>query len=126
MGWNPVKDLGKATKHVTHAVTSLAKGDVSKAITYAGKTFNDWSNFLGAGEMWDRTQTGVGKIFGGGSGGNGETPDTTSPEQQIVDAKADSLKRRRKLYATSGGSKGEEVESVGDTFGNGRGTLFGN
>lgn len=54
------------------------------------------------------------------------TPDTTSPEQQIVDAKADSVKRRRALYATKGGSKGEEVESVGDTFGNGRGTLFGN
>ena len=126
MGWNPVKDLGKTTKHVTHAVTSLAKGDVSKAITYAGKVINDQMNFYGAGEAWDRVQTGVGKIFNSGSGGNGETPDTTTPEQKIVDAKADSVKRRRALYATKGGSLGEEVEKVGSTFGNGRGTLFGN
>jgi len=126
MGWNPVKEIKKTTKHATHAVTSLAKGDVSKAVTYAGKAFNDWSNFLGAGEAWDRVQTGVGKIFNSGSGGNGETPDTTTPEQKITNAKADSIKRRRALYATKGGSKGEEVESVGDTFGNGRGTLFGN
>lgn len=54
------------------------------------------------------------------------TPDTTTPEQKITDAKADSVKRRRALYATKGGSLGEEVEKVGSTFGNGRGTLFGN
>lgn len=65
-------------------------------------------------------------MFGKAKDSGDSTPDTTSPEQKIVDAKADSLKRRRKLYATSGGSLGEEVESVGDTFGNGRGLLFGN
>lgn len=80
------------------------------------------------------TKAAIGAVQGAASmlmgnkqkGGSDSTPDTTTPEQKITDAKADSLKRRRKLYATSGGSLGEEVERVGDTFGNGRGSLFGN
>jgi hypothetical protein len=58
--------------------------------------------------------------------GNGGEDATGAAEQQLVDAREDSKKRRRALYATKGGASGEEVESVGDTFGNGRGTLFGN
>ena len=58
--------------------------------------------------------------------GNGGEDSTGAAEQQLVDAREDSKKRRRALYATKGGASGEEVESVGDTFGAGRGTLFGN
>lgn len=124
MGWNPVKDIGKATKHATHAVISLAKGDVSKAITYAGKVINDQMNFYGAGEAWDRVQTGIGKIFNSGSGGAGEDTTETAIEQ-LTTEREENKKKRRALYATKGGALGEEVESVG-TFNNGRGNLFGN
>ena len=57
---------------------------------------------------------------------SGSEDATGAAEQQLVDAREDSKKRRRALYATKGGASGEEVESVGDTFGAGRGTLFGN
>lgn len=113
------KGVSSIARHVGHAATSFVKGDWDKTLTYAGKTVNDVWNTIPLGQM---VNSGMDKLVGG----KGETPDTTSPEQQIVDAKADSVKRRRKLYATSGGSLGEEVERVGDTFGNGRGTLFGN
>lgn len=113
------KGLSSIARHAGHAATSFVKGDWDKTLTYAGKTVNDVWNTIPLGQL---VNSGIDKL----AGGNGETPDTTTPEQKITDAKADSIKRRRKLYATSGGSKGEEVESVGDTFGNGRGTLFGN
>ena len=48
------------------------------------------------------------------------------PIEKLETAKEESIKRRRVLYATKGGALGEEVASVGGTFGNGRGTLFGN
>jgi hypothetical protein len=51
---------------------------------------------------------------------------TEEPIEKLETAKEDSIKRRRALYATKGGALGEEVASVGGTFGNGRGTLFGN
>lgn len=121
------KDVGKGLssigRHAGHAATSFVKGDWDKTLTYAGKTVNDVWNTIPLGQM---VNSGMDKL----AGGNGETPDTTTPEttpeQKITDAKADSVKRRRALYATKGGSLGEEVEKVGSTFGNGRGTLFGN
>jgi hypothetical protein len=48
------------------------------------------------------------------------------PMQKLETAKEESKKRRKALYATQGGALGEEVEKVGGTFGNARGTLFGN
>lgn len=48
------------------------------------------------------------------------------PIEKLETAKEDSIKRRRALYATKGGVLGAEVDKVGGTFGNVRGTLFGN
>lgn len=125
MGGFSFKDVGKGlssiARHAGHAATSFAKGDWDKTITYAGKTVNDVWNTIPLGQL---VNSGIDKLAG--ETPDTTTPDTTTPEQKITDAKADSVKRRRALYATKGGSLGEEVEKVGSTFGNGRGTLFGN
>lgn len=57
------------------------------------------------------------------SGGDVNTDDATD---KLEIAKEESIKRRRALYATKGGALGAEVDSVGGTFGNNRGSLFGN
>ncbi len=47
----------------------------------------------------------------------------TNAEEKVAQDKKDNSKKRRKLYATSGGAQGEEVFSVGSSS---RGKLFGN
>lgn len=43
----------------------------------------------------------------------------------LTEEAEESKKRRRALYATSGGANGQEVETIG-VFANGRGSIFGN
>ena len=113
MGWNPFKGAEKVVKKAGDIVEDTAKA-ATAAWYYPSKL------------AVDTVKTVASMVNGYKQDAGDSTPDTTLPEQKITDAKADSVKRRRALYATKGGSLGEEVERVGDTFGNGRGTLFGN
>ena len=116
------KGLGSVGRHLGHAVTSLAKGDVDKAIKYTGKTVNDVWNTIPLGQM---VNSGIDKLSGGGTDG-GVNEAVTDPIEKLETAKEESIKRRRALYATKGGALGAEVDKVGGTFGNNRGSLFGN
>jgi hypothetical protein len=116
------KGLSSIGRHLGHAATSLVKGDVDKAIKYTGKTVNDVWNTIPLGQM---VNSGIDKLSGGGTDG-GVNEAVTDPIEKLETAKEESIKRRRALYATKGGALGAEVDKVGGTFGNNRGSLFGN
>ena len=59
----------------------------------------------------------------GMNGKAGSVSDTA--EQSLIKEQEESRKKRARLFATSGGARGEEVEAVG-LAGDVRGTIFGN
>ena len=121
---NSLSSLGSAARHIGHAASSLVQGDVDKAITYTGKTINDVWNVTPAGQMVNSV---IDMLAGGNTGGDTSVDSVVEePIEKLETAKEESKKRRKALYATQGGALGEEVEKVGGTFGNARGTLFGN
>jgi hypothetical protein len=118
------KSIGSAITHMTHSLGIKGVGKTGKAIAGAAigaVTGGVGGAVLGAGAGY--LADNAGKLFKYPDGGTDTTP---VAEQQLVDAREESKKRRRALYATKGGEMGEEVESIGNTFGAGRGTLFGN
>lgn len=96
------------------AVQKAAEGDYYGALNSVVKTASLGTLGLPSAKMPD-------------TGGDSSVDSLVEePIEKLETAKEESKKRRKALYATQGGALGEEVEKVGGTFGNARGTLFGN
>lgn len=123
-----MSSLKKAWKSVSHTATKVvsapfvepvkavqkaAEGDYYGALNSVVKTTSLGTLGLPSAKMPDYGDTSVDSLV-------------EEPIEKLETAKEESKKRRKALYATQGGALGEEVEKVGGTFGNARGTLFGN